>query len=434
MSVIATFRTRLFAMGVVVGLALVARPSRGELREIAARVAEEWRRAGATVMREPARFVYEDETGSLSVPVGPDGECATVAIIGARGLSFHVKVNGSDDDPLAMDEGSRASSVAGVLQIGRCEGPPMRRLTVTSDAGRGAIEIIMARSRSPVPSLRTVLPERTGGVTPPSAEPGTLPPLTPPVRRADAAEGRSRRDGGALAQRESWVAGVDGNGQGRVTLGAGCHRIELFANDPRSAQQNRRFRLDIDAELRDEDDDTMLGRDRTEAPDAHVEACVGKETLGAVIFTGAPPSSNVIMTHAAWPIPQSLPWAWGPDARGKMAGAMLARHVAAPLGPAALLAQGPSGVTSVPLAIEPGGCYLAVAAVTHGHARGLGLRAIVGARQASDERGLNDEAGAVAFCARERSRARVEIEARGTALSWGLALFRIDSGVWGAER
>ena len=88
----------------------------------------------------------------------------------------------------------------------------------------------------------------------------------------------------------------------------------------------------------------------------------------------------------------------------------------------------------VPIGVEPGGCYLAVAAVTHGRARGLGLRAVTGGREASDERGVNDESGAVAFCVRDRAHARVEVEARGTALSWGLAVFRIGSGIWEIAR
>jgi hypothetical protein len=423
-----------FTLGLAVGLACSAHPAHGDLRDSAGRVVEEWRRAGAEVGRAPARFLYEDETASITVPPAPHGMCTSVAVVGARGLSFHARISGADDDPLAPDDGARASSVAGVLQMGRCEGPPFGKIIVTSDAGRGAIETVVAHSRSPVPSLRVILPERTGGALSPSAEPGSLPPLSPPGRRADAAEARGRRDGGVVAPRETWVAGVDGNGEGRVTMAAGCHRLEIFATDPRAGQATRRFRLDLDAELRDDDDDTMLGRDRTDAPDAHIEACVGKETLGAVVFSGAPPSSNVLVTHAAWAIPAHIPWTWGPEARGRMAGALLARHVAAPPGEAVALAQGGSGATTVPLAIEPGGCYLAVAAVTHGHARGLGVRAVVGARQASDERGTNDEAGAVAFCARDLSRARLEVEARGTALSWGLAVFRVESGVWEVAR
>jgi hypothetical protein len=428
-------KTRAVLCGFLVGSVVVARPARADLRDIASRVEDEWQRAGAKVTRSPTRFVYEDETATFPIAPAPDGMCTTVAMVGARGLSFHVKISGTDDDPLAPDEGARAASVAGVVQIGRCDGPPMRRLVVTSDAGRGAIEIVVAHSRSPVAPLRTVLPERTGGVTPPSAEPGALPPLLPPAHRADVAEGRARRDGAKIAPRDGWVAGVDGNGEGQVSLDAGCHRVELFAADPRAAgTPNRRFRLDIDAELRDDEDDTMLGRDRTDAPDAHIEACIGKETEGAVVFTGAPPGATVLVTHASWPIPKNLPWAWGAEVRGRMAGAMLARHLASPEGPAVALAQGSTGTTVVPVEVEPGGCYVAVAAVTQGHARGVGVRAMIGARQSSDERGINDEAGAVAFCAREQSRARVEVDARGTALAWGLAVFRIDSAVWGASR
>ena len=370
---------------------------------------------------------------TVVVPPAHGAGCTTVALIGARGISFHAKVSGATDDPLS-EEVERVSSVAGVLEIGRCEGAPIEHLVVTSDAGRGAIETIVARSLKLPPALRTLLPERSGGVLPPSAEPGALPPLAVPAKRADVAEGRARREGAQVIARDNWRAGADGNGEGHLTLAAGCHRVEIFASDPRAEHAGRRFRLDIDAELRDEEDDTMLGRDRTDAPDARIDACVGKETAAALVFSGSPPSQPVLATHASWAIPEHIPWTWGPEARGKMAGAMLARHVASPPEEPIVMVQGASGATSVPIGVEPGACYLAVAAVTHGRARGLGLRAVTGGREASDERGVNDESGAVAFCVRDRARARVEVEARGTALSWGLAVFRIGSGIWEIAR
>jgi hypothetical protein len=435
--------------------ALAPRAARAEVRETAARVAEQWRLAGGSVTSGPTRFLYEDETMTVVVPPG-EGACIRVALIGARGISFHVKVSGLEDDPLALEPTARASSMAGVLEIGRCEsdapgpgvspgvsgvspdhrispdhGEPMRRLVVTSDAGRGAIETVVARSKVALPSLKTILPERSGGALPPSPEPGTLPPLGAPTKRAEIAEGRARRDGGLLTPRASFRAGADGNGEGRLALEAGCHRIEFFASDPRSDRAGRRFRLDIDAELRDEDDDTMLGRDRSDAADAHINACVGNQTNGVVVFAGAPPSGAVTVTHAWWPIPPRIPVLWGPEARARMASAMLARHVATPPSTPVALAQGSSGNTPVPFDVEPGACYLAVATVTHGHARGLGLRAHVGARQASDERGMNDESGAVAFCVRDRSHVVIDVEARGAALAWGIALFRIEGRIWG---
>jgi hypothetical protein len=87
-------------------------------------------------------------------------------------------------------------------------------------------------------------------------------------------------------------------------------------------------------------------------------------------------------------------------------------------------------LTPVPLDVEAGACYMAVAAITHGHARGIGIRALVGSRDSSDERGVNDESGAVAFCANDREHARIDIDARGTAIAWAMAVYRIESGVW----
>ena len=112
-------------------------------------------------------------------------------------MSFHAKVAGVEDDPLNDDPSARAASVAGVLEIGGCGASalPLERLRVTSDAGRGAIETIVARSaRAPAP-LRTVLPERTGGVLPPPPDAGPPPALPPPAKRADLAEARAKRDG-----------------------------------------------------------------------------------------------------------------------------------------------------------------------------------------------------------------------------------------------
>src|SRR5207253_2157256 len=107
-----------------------------------------------------------------------EGECVNVALIGARGMSFHARVSGGDDDP--DDQATRAASVAGALSITRCGGAASRRLVLVSDAGRGAIETVVAYSRSPLAPIRIALPERTGGAIPPAPDPGDLPALPPP--------------------------------------------------------------------------------------------------------------------------------------------------------------------------------------------------------------------------------------------------------------
>jgi hypothetical protein len=411
-----------------------AAAQRAPLRDLADRVVEEWGKAGAVVQRGAPSFLYEDETMTVSLPpqTGAEHPCTTIALLGSRGASFHAKVAGVEDDPLNEDPGARAASVAGVLAMESCgpSGLPLDHLRVTSDAGRGAIETVVAWSPAPLPSLHDVLPERTGGVLPPSPDAGQPPALPPPVKRAEVAELRSKHDGGVAIPRATWQASADGSGESGVLLEPGCHRIELFAPDTRVARATRRRRLDVDAEIRDEDDE-LLARDRSDAADARLELCVGTSLRATVIFAGAPPGSEVVASHAFWPLAEHLPDLWGPEPRARMARALRARHADPPQDDPVALVSGPPGATPIPFEVEPRACYLALAAVTRGHARGLGMRAVIGARDARDERTTDDDAGAVSFCTGDARRVRIEVEARGTALSWGLALYRLGSGLGG---
>lgn len=405
-------------------------------REVAARVAEQWRGAGGHVTALPTRFVFDDETTLVPIPAEDTTGCTHVALIGARGLSFRARLSDATSDPLAPEVGGRASSVAGVIELRRCGGArPVRHLVVTSDAGRGALEVVVAHAPSALPALTTVIPERTGGALPPVPEAGALPVLPPPERRAELAEARGKREGARVDARTTLHAGDDGGGEAEVSLAAGCHRVELFARDPRADRAGRRFRLDVDAELRDpSNSDRVLARDRTEAPDARLEACVGKTTRVNVVFAGAPPNGELTSTLASWPLPQRLPSLWGAVTRSKMARVMFTRHVAVPVDDPVFLAQGSSGTTPFPVSVEVGACYLAIVALTHGHARSLQIRTVTGARESTDERGATEEAALSAFCVNAHESARIEIHARGTGVGWGLALFRVKSGMWEAGR
>ena len=220
----------------------------------------------------------------------------------------------------------------------------------------------------------------------------------------------------------------------KVSLEGGCHRIEVFAPDVRAARTARRRRLDVDAEIRDRDED-LLARDRTDNADARLELCVGEATDATVIFAGAPADLPVIVTHGWWPIPPHVPSLWGPEPRARMAHALLARKANAPPKEAVALYGGLAGSTAVPVSLEPGACYLAVAAVTNGHARGLGLRRRrSGRRESRDERTGDDDAAVVAFCARDHDLARLDVEARGASITWALALYRLEGSAWGGGR
>lgn len=428
--------TRLIAACALVGGTVTAAPARADTaREVAERVVEQWRGAGGRVVALPTRFVFDDQTVLVPVPVDEATGCTHVALIGARGLSFRARLSDATSDPLAPEVGARATSVAGVVELRRCGGArPIRNVVVTSDAGRGALEVVVARAPSALPSLTSLVPERTGGALPPVPEAGPLPALPPPERRAELAEARAKREGGRIDARTPLTAGDDGGGEGELALGAGCHRVELFARDPRALSTGRRFRLDVDAELRDPANDRVLARDRTEAPDARLEACVGRTTKINVVFAGAPPNGEVMSTLASWPLPQRLPSLWGPAVRSKMARVMFTRRVAVPADDPVFLGQGSSGTTPFPVPVETGGCYVAVVALTHGHARTLQIRTVVGARESTDERGAAEEAAMSAFCVGAHETARIDVHARGTGVGFALALFRMKSSIWEAGR
>ncbi|MFO0678387.1 MAG: hypothetical protein U0169_17755 [Polyangiaceae bacterium] len=419
-----TFLTTAFLVGSFAGTPVQA----AELREDASRVALEWTHAGATVETLPARFLNDDETLTLSLGPTPASSCVHVAFIGARGASFHVRALGIDEDE-SRGTSNRAASVAGVASLAICTTVEPIRIRITSDAGRGTIETVVGRSRSAVPEVAVILPDRIGTLSGNPAEPGEL-PLPPPVgKRADDAEGRVTWRGGAILPRLTGNASREGGGSVDLSVPPGCHSFELFGESPKARMSGRRVRLDLDAELRGEEDE-VVARDRSEAPDGHLFACVGESLTGRIVFGGSVAEGPVLVTHGFWPIPENLPANWGEPARAKFASALHGRKVLPPREPPVLLAQGPAGSTPIAVPIDPGTCYVAVVAITHGASRGLGVRLHLGKEQFAEERGRANDASVVAFCARTHDKARLEVDARGTSIAWGMALFRARPDAW----
>jgi hypothetical protein len=423
-----------------IALMVASGVARADARKVAARVLEQWRADGARTAIVPTRFLFDEESLLIPIPAEPEGvesDCTHIAVVGGRGLSFRARLSDAPMDPLLPPEPTaRASSTAGVLELRRCDKsrPAVRHIVVSAEAGRGAVEVVVGRSDRPLPLLASIIPERTGGLLPPMPEAGTLPPLVAQDKRADTAEARARRDGAIVGRRSILRSGDDGVGEEDLDVDEGCHRIEVFGREISFERPGRRFRLDVDAELRD--GDRILTRDRTEAPDARLETCVGSTARLTLAFAGTPPRSEVVVTRGSWPLPARLPPIWGPEARSKMARVMFLRHVAVPADDPVYIAQGGTGAepTPIPLSVEAGGCYVAVVATTRGRARQLQLRALVGARESTDERGAAEEAALSAFCVRAHELARLEVMAKGTGVSWGLALFRVKSGIWEAGR
>jgi len=86
---------RLAALAIVVGFVAAAGVARADdARDVSARVAEQWRAAGAApAVVLPSRFVFEEETVLVGLPVVDGGPpCVHIAVVGARGLSFRATV------------------------------------------------------------------------------------------------------------------------------------------------------------------------------------------------------------------------------------------------------------------------------------------------------------------------------------------------------
>jgi hypothetical protein len=227
------------------------------------------------------------------------------------------------------------------------------------------------------------------------------------------------------------MAGPEGRGSEQTALEAGCHTLVLFAPESSSTEPRHKDRLDLDAEMRDTSDDRLMARDQTDAPDARIGACVGEAMRVSINFVGATPDARVVVTHAFRHLPEHLPTVWGSEVRARMAQTLLSRHVVSLPSEASVLAQGASGSLALPLSLEPGACYVAVAALADQATGGIGLRVRVAARESVDARTADQVGAAVAFCAGTHERGLAEVDARGAPLfGWALAVYRVQSEIW----
>jgi hypothetical protein len=398
-----------------------------DLREVAGRVALAWRGAGALVVQKDSRFVTEDETLTVDIrgqgaSMADAGDCRRVALVGPRGLSFHVLAALAGDDDV-----QRVASTAGVVELHGCGTLP-ETVKLKTDSGRGTLETVVGTSTSGLPAVAAVLLERTGGVLPPPPEPGPLPPLPSPQVRVSAAESREVRAGLVVGPELEWTAGLDGKGGGPLVLTEGCHRFELFAVEPKR-EPGHFAHLDLDGALRREGGE-VIAEDQGSAPDVRLDTCVAGATKVALSFEGAPRGSTVRATHATHDLPLHMPSLWSLDARARAARILLARRVQPLPDDAVFLARGASGHTPLSMPLEPGACYVAVAALERGRSHGVQVHVTLGGRTFHDEQGMKEGAGLVAFCARESTVAEISVDTRASATGWGLAVFRALGGAW----
>jgi hypothetical protein len=430
------------------GLATLTSPARADLDGDAARLAASWTARGATLERlDPiflergrARVVDLDRPGTKARTEGSG--CVTVAILAARTtdlLADEGDAGGRKSvDPAGAplvprlpslphaDDDHRTRSAGGVAVISRCgvNSFELKRITVEATSPRAAVEILVARSPAALGEISDALPERAAGLLAPRGDPGGPIEPGPIAERVARAERRARSEGAARVVKTVTRAGISGIGKVQLKLAEGCHRLDLMAEVPGVIPRRA---TDLDAEAHVQEGGRLLARDRADVPDARLDFCLGEQTVVDVAFAGASGPAPVTVSDALWTTPRTVPVRWGPRARAGFAGALNKRHAPAPVDDAMFETVGVQGVTSVPLAVIPGQCYLASVALIRGDARTIRMAATIGDRSPHDEALDRPEGAAIAFCAGSARSAVIDVDVRGNGPWWALSVWSMGA-------
>ncbi len=366
------------------------------------------------------------------VNVTPQRVYSSVVVLAPRTADFTVETEILPDDQASIEQLLRRlhghterkiHSVAGAARIERCgsDRDGLRHLVLNVEASRAAAEVIVARSAAPLGPLEAVFPERMFGPLAPRGDPGRPVDPGPLADRIARAERRARGEGATRVVRVEQRASPEGAGEFAVRLPEGCHRLEVMSEVPNVVPRRA---TDIDAEVREAASGRVIDRDRGDAPDTRLLACVGETTMVEVPFMGASGPARVVLSDASWPISAAVPAQFGARARGGFAAALLRRRAPAPRAQPIADSVGVAGDTLVPIAVEPGRCYFAAVTLVRGESRGLRLFLDIGERSLRDD--AREDSAGVAFCAEDEEHAAVRVAARGNAPWWALAVWPMD--------
>jgi hypothetical protein len=422
-------------------LVLLAAPyAHADVAEDARRLADDWAGRSAQVERLSPIFTEHGQTRIVRIAPNPAVDakpgCVTVAFVGAQTVQFSAAPM-RDGVPLELlplpeghpggaREGDGVFSSLGVATISRCneERSQLEHLVISMRSARGAIDTVVGRSAAPLGDARDVLTERVTGVVAPRGNPGRPIEPGPMPERVLQAEERARIEGAQTFVRVATVSSADGLGQTRLRLTEGCHRITVMGTVPQTFPHRA---TDIDAEARNEDGE-VLAQDRSETPDARLDFCLGTTSRVTIVFGGAAGPVPIMVSDAGWSIPDTIPNHWGSRVRAGFAQAFLRRHLPAPASLPSAEVLGSSGTTMIPIALEPGRCYFAAAAVLRGEPRSIRVSATIADKFVREDAVDQPEGTGVTLCANRSETARIDVDARGNNVFWIFALFPFVGG------
>lgn len=417
------------AVRLVAALALVllSSPARGDLNRDVGQLVSVWA-PQSRVRRLPPRLYERGPLRPLLLPssslVSPPRGCTSVAVLGSVSTTFALQYL-----PPAARRQTRpvgeapVGSVAGAAQVVRCgiERPALERLAVEMRSSRGVLEVVVAQSAVAMPSLRAALPHRDPGPNAVVLDPAPVPRLAPIGARTRALVQRTLRQGDDPVGQTVLRAGPAGAGVTVLRVSEGCHRFDMLSMLAASEVPRP---IDLDLDVLHLPSGEVAARDHGNAADATVAFCVGRSAKFALRFTGVRPRSPVLMLHAVAPLPEGLPRYWGPSARAHAAEAIRRHHRGSLGGSPVYQSFGVTGVTALPVELEPDACYVAAVGTVQGEPRGLSLSAEVGARTARNHGGQDGRGVSLAFCAESQQRALLTVEAQGNGVAWLLGLWQ----------
>jgi hypothetical protein len=407
-------------------LLLLAVPAGADLGSDVARLQLAWS-LNARVTRLPARLLERGDPRPLVLPQGSidprGGACVTIALLGATSTTFAVRFMPTAGIGRKPDRDHAEQSVAGAIQLVRC-GPQrvsFAQLALQMRSPRGIIEVLVAQSDVPVPSLALTLSHRDPGSARERRHFSARPREAPVADRVGPILRRVAREGAVDVRQTSILSGYAGAGGSIVQLDEGCHRFHLVGEPtPQGAPRG----VDIDLELLWMPFGEVAVSDYANSSDASALLCVARTQNVALRFVGAAPRTPVVLIRARWNLPQGLPQHWGPRARGQAAAAL--RRLRAPplLEPPVQQWLGVTGVTTLPVELIPGACYVGAVATVTGQPHTLGLAAMVGRHHGRNEAGPEDSSSALSFCAPESERGLLEVQALGHGVVWVAGLWQ----------
>ena len=413
-------------------LLLWSQSARADLAAEALLLARQWRADGAQVTRLAPRFLFEGQVQALpfSQRRDHDRRCLSVTLLSDKKVQFAVLASTARTMSAQALVQAGVSSVAGSVNIEDCGDGALEegRLLLAMASPRGSVEVLVSRHRGHLPPLEQLLRERDAGPLGPAPRALAATRSAPLKQRLARARNVARSDG--ARQLSVQLLPLDALGAGALTLSlvAGCHRLQLFAQTPAGAVLAPAA-IDIDAEVSSDALGGLLARDRSHAADARLDVCIGEEGNVLLKYAGAGAARTMVMLDALWPAPLGLP-AWG--ARWRTGALTSLRRRPAPALSAAPARQwlGTAGVSWVPLRVEPDTCYLAVAAVMRGEASAMRLSARWGQHVRYDDASSGPLGTAVSFCSGNQRRVGLQVDVRARSASWALSLWNMTAKPW----